>query len=267
MKDYVLELAHSQTGFNAKLNIMREYLQAYILRILHDEGVFRSTAFLGGTALRFLYNIPRFSEDLDFSLVKDEGYKFVDILNRVKQELALAGYDINMTYKVEKTVQHAFMKFTGLMHEAGISPHRSQVFSIKIDIDTNPPEGAVLKTDIINKFFPIAFLYYDLSSLFAGKLHAILTRKYSKGRDFFDLGWYLSRWRDIAPNIILLQNALKQTGWKEELPTEENWREHLYNTVKATDWKKISADVENFLENPSDANIFTKENILKLIKS
>ena len=61
MKDYCLELSSRQTTFNAKLNIMREYLQAYALRIMHDKGVFRSTAFLGGTALRFLYNIPRFS--------------------------------------------------------------------------------------------------------------------------------------------------------------------------------------------------------------
>ncbi len=68
MKDYVLELVSKKEGYNAKLNAMREYLQAYILRVMHDEGVFRSVAFLGGTALRFLHGLPRFSEDLDFSL-------------------------------------------------------------------------------------------------------------------------------------------------------------------------------------------------------
>lgn len=267
MKDYVLELSRSKTGYNAKLNIMREYLQAYILRIMHDEGVFRTTAFLGGTALRFLYNIPRFSEDLDFSIVEDKGYKFIDILNKIKQELILAGYNIGVTYKIEKTVQSAFVKFTGLLYEAGISPHKNQVFSVKLEIDANPPNGAVLKTDIVNKYFPIAFLCYDLPSLFAGKTHALLTRKHTKGRDFFDIGWYLSRWKDIAPNTALLQNALRQTGWKKEIPTKENWREYLYNVVKAVDWRKVELDVKNFLENPSDVNIFTKENVLKLIKS
>lgn len=267
MKDYVLELSRSKTGYNAKLNIMREYLQAYILRIMHDEGVFRTTAFLGGTALRFLYNIPRFSEDLDFSIVKDKGYKFIDILNKIKQELILAGYNIGVTYKIEKAVQSAFVKFTGLLYEAGISPHKNQVFSVKLEIDANPPSGAVLKTDIVNKYFPIAFLCYDLPSLFAGKTHALLARKHTKGRDFFDIGWYLSRWKDIAPNTALLQNALRQTGWKKEMPTKENWREYLYNVVKAVDWRKVELDVKNFLENPSDVNIFTKENVLKLIKS
>ncbi len=266
MKDYVLELIASKTGFNAKLNIMREYLQAYILRILHNEGVFRSTAFLGGTALRFLYGLPRFSEDLDFSLVEKMGYSFVDLLKKTKQELTLAGYNISMTYNDKRTVYSAMIKFEELMYEAGISPLPKQKFSIKLEIDTRPPKGAVLKTDIVNKYFPISFLSYDLASLFAGKLCALLSRNYTKGRDFFDLGWYFSRWRDISPNITLLQNALKQTGWNKEMPTENSWREQLYKIVENADWKRVKQDVENFLENPSDLNIFTQQNVLSLIR-
>ena len=205
MRDYVLELVATKTGFNAKLNIMREYLQAYILRIMQDNGVFRSTAFLGGTALRFLYNLPRFSEDLDFSLTGNKHYTFADLVVKIKQELKLAGYDISVSYNDEKTVQYAMVKFDKLMYEAGISPHKEQKFSIKIEVDTNPPEGAGLKTDIVNKYFPISFLSYDIPSLFAGKFHALLSRKYTKGRDFFGLGWYLSRWKDISPNINLLK--------------------------------------------------------------
>ncbi|MBU2541278.1 MAG: nucleotidyl transferase AbiEii/AbiGii toxin family protein [Candidatus Omnitrophica bacterium] len=266
MKDYCLELVGAKNGFNAKLNIMREYLQAYILRIMHDEGVFRSTAFLGGTALRFLYNLPRFSEDLDFSLTREKEYEFVELVAKIKQELKLAGYDISISYKHEKTVQNAMVKFERLMHEAGISPYKEQKFSVKLEIDTNPPKGAVLKTDIVNKYFPISFLSYDVSSLFAGKFSALLSRKYTKGRDFFDLGWYLSRWRDISPNITLLQNALKQTGWKKEMPSENTWQDFIFEVVKTTDWQKVRQDVENFLENPSDMDIFTKENVLSLIK-
>lgn len=266
MKDYVLELVAARTGFNAKLNIMREYLQAYILRIMHDEGVFRSTAFLGGTALRFLYNLPRFSEALDFSLTEDKQYALVDLADKIKQELKLAGYDISITYNDEKTVQYAFVNFENLMYEAKISPHKEQKFSTKIEIDTNPPQGAILKTDIVNIYFPISFLSYDISSLFAGKLHALLNRKYTKGRDLFDLGWYLSRWKDISPNITLLQNALKQTSWEKEMPSKNTWRDFLYTVVEGTDWQKVKQDVENFLENPSDMNIFTKENVLNLIK-
>ena len=266
MKDYVVELVSKQTGFNTKLNIMCEYLQSYTLRILQDEGVFRSTAFLGGTALRFLYNLPRFSKDLNFSIASNMEYSFVDIIKKIKEEFILAGYDISVSYNDKKTVQHAFLKFAGLMYEAGISPLKEQKFSIKIEVDTNPPEGAVLKTDIVNKYFPFSFLSYDLESLFAGKLHALLNRKYTKGRDFFDIGWYLSRWKDLSPNMTLLKNALLQTGWEKEIPSERTWRECLYDVVKKADWEKVRQDVENFLENASDVNVFSKENVLKLIK-
>lgn len=266
VKDYVLELVAAKTGFNAKLNSMREYLQAYILRIMHDEGVFRSTAFLGGTALRFIYKLPRFSEDLDFSITGDKRYIFVDLIRKIKRELELTGYDISISYNDEKTVQYAMVKFEKLMYEAGMSPRKEQKFSIKIEIDTNPPQGAILKTNILNIYFPLAFLSFDIPSLFAGKIHALLSRKYTKGRDFFDLGWYLSRWKDISPNITLLQNSLKQTGWEEEMLSENTWRSFLYKVVEETDWEKIRQDVENFLENPADMNIFTKENTLTLIK-
>ena len=265
MRDYVLQLAASKEGFNAKLNAMREYLQAYILRILHDQGFFRHTAFLGGTALRFLYQLPRFSEDLDFSTVTPVKETFVRLMEHVKRELTLAGYTVSVHCKEQKTVQQAMIRFEKLMHEAGISPLASQKFSVKIDVDTNPPEGAQLKTELVTLYFPISFLSYDTPSLFAGKTHALLTRKYTKGRDFFDLGWYLSRWKGLSPNMQLLQNSLRQTGYPKELPTQENWRVYLQKTVQQTDWKKVEQDIVNFLENPSDIHVFSKENILKLL--
>jgi len=267
MKDYCLELVSQQSGANAKLNVMREYLQAYILRIMHDEGVFRSTAFLGGTALRFLYGLPRFSEDLDFSFTSTNGtYKFVDLAKKIKEEMLQAGYNVSLTSKDDKTVNNAFIKFANLKYEAGISPLKNEKLSIKLEIDTNPPEGASIKTDIVNKYFPLAFLSYDLESLFAGKLHALLSRPYSKGRDFFDLGWYLSKWKDLVPNFTFLANALKQTRWRGELPAYDNWRDLIYNTVKKTDWGSVRKDVENFLEHQADLAVFTKENVLGLLK-
>jgi len=267
MKDYCIEVASKHEGFNAKLNAMREYLQAYTLMLMHGEGLFRTTAFIGGTALRFLHALPRFSEDLDFSLAKDQkDYSFEKLMKGLKENLTLAGYTVSITYKDEKTANSAFLKFSGLLYEAGISPLKSQNFSIKVEVDTNPPEGAVLKTEIMNKYFPVSFLSYDTSSLFAGKTHALLSRKYTKGRDFFDLGWYLSRWKGLAPNFDLLKNALKQTGWKGEIPTETTWKDFIYKVVQDTEWVKVKKDVENFLEKPSDIEIFTKANILGLIK-
>ena len=266
MKDYALELASKREGYNAKLNTIREYLQAYILRILHTDSLFKNSAFLGGTALRFLYNLPRFSEDLDFSLLKADSSSFLDSINKLKGELTLAGYDVSIKYSEENTVKYALIKFEELMHDLGLSPHKDQLLSIKIDIDTNPPLGAGFKPQIINKYFPLSFMFYDLSSLLAGKIHAVLCRNYTKGRDYFDLCWYLSRWKDCVPNIEFLVNALKQTDYQGQLPDNDNWRQILYKAVEDVDWKLIYKDVENFLENEIDNIVFTKENILKLIK-
>jgi predicted nucleotidyltransferase component of viral defense system len=267
MKDYCLELVSRKDGYNAKLNTMREYLQAYTLRIMYDEGVFRSAAFLGGTALRFLYGLPRFSEDIDLSSAGKLPVNFEALLKKIMSELAAAGYDASISRSGQKTVNSAFIKFSGLMFEAGISPLKSQKFSIKIEIDTDPPQGAIFETQIVNKYFPISFLSYEINSLFAGKLHALLSRRYTKGRDYFDLGWYLSKWKGIEPNFTLLENALIQTGWDKDLPEKENWRDFIYKVVEHTDWKKVKQDVEPFLENPSDLNIFSKENTLQLLRS
>lgn len=265
MKTYCLELTSQKQGYNEKLNTMREYLQAYILRIMHDEGVFRFAAFLGGTALRFLYGLPRFSEDLDFSLENKGVLDFTVLMKKIGDELKSAGYEVSVSYNEQKTVNSAWVRFSGLMYETGLSSLKAQKFSIKIEIDTNPPRGAILKTDIVNKYFPLSFLSYDIASFFAGKLSALLTRQYAKGRDFFDLGWYLSKWEGLTPNSHLLQNALVQAEWKGEMPSEDNWRMFIHKVVSHTDWKKVRNDVLNFLENPKDLEIFSKENLLNLI--
>lgn len=267
MKDYCLELVSKQEGLNARLNLMREYLQFYILKIMHDEGVFRDTAFLGGTALRILHGLPRYSEDLDFSSAGKPACDFTALMKKTKEELSLAGYKVEIFADKENAVNSAFIKFGELMYEAGISPLKNQKFSIKIEIDTNPPEGASLQTGIVNKYFPISFLSYDLQSLFAGKFHALLSRKYAKGRDFFDLGWYLSKWKDIFPNFVLLQNALKQSRWKGNFPAQGTWKVFLREVVEKTEWKIVRQDTERFLENAADLNIFTKDNLLLLLKS
>ena len=265
MKDYALELASSRTGADEKFNILREYLQSYVLRIMQDFGAFRSYFFVGGTALRFLYDLPRFSEDLDFSLARAQKKTFAEMMAHIKKELQFAGYDVDVSYNDEKTVHWAMLKFPELMHAAGLSGHKTQKLSVKLEIDTNPPLGAQETTKIVNKYFPLSFLTHDLSSLFSGKLHALLIRKYSKGRDFYDVGWYLSRFKDLKPNIVFLRNALTQTGWARPMPEENSWREFLYNVVKEVDWEIVNRDVRSFLERPKDMEIFTKENILSLI--
>ena len=265
MKDYVLELAASKGNADEKFNTIREYLQSYILRIMQDFGAFHYCAFLGGTALRFLFDLPRFSENLDFSLANKQEKTFVELITHIKKELELAGYNVEISYKDDKTVQSAMIKFSNLMYESRLSGIKDQKISVKLEIDTNPPCGAEFNTKIVNKYFPLSFLTYDLSSLFAGKMHAILTRRYSKGRDFYDVFWYLSHMKNIKPNIIFLQNALKKTGWDKAMPKENDWRDYLKKIVEDVNWDVVNKDVRNFLEHPADMNVFNKENLLKII--
>ena len=265
MKDYCLALAARQTGYDTKLNTMREYLQANILRALQEQGFFRATAFVGGTALRFLYGLPRFSEDLDFSLIAPANYEFVSLVTKVKEEFARAGYNVEAKYNDRKTVVNAFFKFKDLMFEAELSPLKSQNFSVKLEIDTKPPSGGATEIRMVNKFFPVTFLSFDLPSLFAGKIHALLTRPYTRGRDYFDLSWYLSRDKKLEPNFTLFKNALTQTDYKGEFPESRNWREVLLRTLAKTDWEAVRNDVKNFLENPKDLDALNKENLLALL--
>jgi predicted nucleotidyltransferase component of viral defense system len=266
MKDYLLELISKKEGYNAKLNAMREYLQAYVLRVMHEQGVFRHAAFLGGTALRFLYDLPRFSEDLDFSLENADQLDFARLVTKIMTELKDAGYQASMTYNDRNIVKSAFIKFSGLMFEAEMSAFQNQNFSIKIEMDSNPSQGAMKEVKMINKYFPISFLSYDISSLFAGKLHAILNRRYTKGRDYFDLGWYLSKWKGLQPNLAMLNHALGQTQWPGDLVSKENWRRIVLDVIKKTDWDIVIKDVQNFLERPEDLSILTKNNVIMLLE-
>jgi hypothetical protein len=158
------------------------------------------------------------------------------------------------------------MRFESLLHEIGLSPYRSETVSIKVEIDTNPPAGANLETTMVRRHCLLNLQHYDKGSLLAGKLHALLSRRYAKGRDVYDLMWYLSDRNWPGPNIILLNNALKQTGWKGKVITRDNWRKETALRISEYVWDRVIADVRPFLEKEEDLKMLTKENILKLLQ-
>ncbi|MBM4387650.1 MAG: nucleotidyl transferase AbiEii/AbiGii toxin family protein, partial [Deltaproteobacteria bacterium] len=123
MKDYLIELVSNTRGDAAKLNVMREYIQIVVLRTIFERGRFAQLTFVGGTALRFIFGLPRFSEDLDFSLTAPTGYDFERMLTEIKRSFQDAGYSLSIRYKKEKTVNTAMLKFPELMFLAGLS-HR-----------------------------------------------------------------------------------------------------------------------------------------------
>jgi len=264
VKEHLLALAGDRKDPRARLNLVREYLQAHILRSVHSAGAFAALAFQGGTALRFLYGLRRFSEDLDFTLERPEHDRGLEYWARlVKRDFELSGYDVEATVRTARNVHAAHVKFPGLLRDTGLSRERDAKLMIRIEIDTRPPAGAILETRLITRYFPIAFRVHDLSSCMAGKIHALLARRYAKGRDLFDLAWYLTRPDRSSPNIELLANALAQTGWRGPAVGPGTWRQILLERVTSLDWSTAIRDVEPFLEDPGDRQLLERDTILQ----
>jgi predicted nucleotidyltransferase component of viral defense system len=265
MKDRALQLAN-ETPQNLRRNVLREYLQAHILYSLQSVRAFERIAFVGGTALRLLYGLARYSEDLDFSLERTEGYRFAPLIDRAATDLRNAGFDVTVHSHEGHPIHSAFVRVPEILYEAGVSPHRTEKLSVKVEIDTNPPAGAAVQTTLINRHFLVALLHHDIPSLMAGKLHALLSRPYTKGRDIYDLLWYLSRPEAIAPNVALLRNALAQTGWDGPEVTGANWREIIAERVAGSDFAKAKDDVAQFLERSEDRALLTREIVLSALR-
>lgn len=266
MKEVLKQLVEKESSPLSARNRTREYLQARILGCLQRCGAMIPLAFQGGTALRFLHAIPRYSEDLDFALEKpDTGYAFPRYLDEFRFDLGAEGYEIEIRASQEKVVQYAFVRFPGLLHELGLSGQENEKLSVKIKVDTQPPAGAVLETTLVRRYVLLQLQHHDRASLLAGKLHAVLQRPYAKGRDIYDLIWYLSDPGWPEPNLALLNNALAQTGWEGAEITASNWREMLRRRLAVFQWPRIRQDVQPFLETSADAALLTAESLNELL--
>ena len=185
----------------------------------------------------------------------------------VRKAFEAEAYNVQLKINEGKTVKSSFIRFPGLPYELGLSPHQSEVLAVKIELDTNPPTGGTAMTTIIRRNILLNLFHHDKQSLLAGKLHAILSRSYTKGRDIYDLFWYLSEPAWPEPNLIFLNNALRQTQWKGPEVTKENWVSLFIDQIKTISWSKVVEDVRPFIERVSDLELLTKENIINLLKS
>lgn len=243
-------------------NALKEIVQEVALMGLSRSNFFSKASFYGGTALRIFYGLPRYSEDLDFSLDHpDTDFDLSTYLSYVEKELK--AYNFSMTVrKKEKTkqsaVQSAFIKGNTVQNILEITSNDAAIYGlnpnalvkIKFEIDTNPPEGAGFQ--YMNAINPANYRakLYDMPSLFAGKIHAVLCRDYKhrvKGRDFFDYIWYLKKGTSV--NLFHLQKRMEQSGkWNPlELLTEKKLKELLEDRFKAVDFDSARQDVSPFL--------------------
>lgn len=177
----------------------------------------------------------------------------------------MQGYSLSLRENYTDTVQSVFVKFEKLLEQANLSPQGREKLRIKIEVDTNPPHGFHTQSSLVHKYVPFGVIHQDKSSFLAGKLHAVLQRSYTKGRDYYDLWFYLSKWKEVVPNFLYLNNALEQTGFKNFSIKKENWKVMTAEKIKEVDWNYVVSDVEAFLENRDDLKVFTKQTLLKLL--
>jgi len=266
MKEQIKQIIAETTNALLARSRVREYCQARILQFLQESGAFRSWIFHGGTALRFLYMLPRYSEDLDFSLESSEAaLDFAGVVAGIKRSFEAEAYRIDMRINDRRAVKSAFVRFPGLLYEMGLSPHQSEALSVKLEVDCHPPAGGITETSVIRRYVMLNVLYYNKASLLSGKLHAILARPYVKGRDLYDLFWYLSDPSWPEPNVGFLNNALVQTNWKGPEISGSNWTLLLADRLKEIHWEKAVEDARPFIENTADLKLLTKENVLNIL--
>lgn len=266
MKTYLLDLVQRAPDSAHGRNIAREYLQARVLEILQRSGAFIPLAFHGGTALRFLYATPRYSEDLDFALEQaHEQFHWQTYLQAIKNTLTAEGYTLEIKFNEHRVVYNARLRFLGLPFDLNLSPHPKEILAIKLEVDTRPPTGAGLTTTVVRRHVILQLHHHDPASLLAGKLHAVLQRPYLKGRDIYDLLWYLSDPNWPSPNLNLLNHALMQTDQDASILTESTWRQAVRHRLERADWKQVIADVRPFLESGEAAALLTPENLKRVL--
>jgi hypothetical protein len=234
----------------------KEIIQEVALYALWRAGFFEVAAFQGGTSLRILHSLPRFSEDLDFMLkAPDPEFDWTGYLHQLLacfQEYGLQPEALPKG-KMEQRIKKAVIKDSSVINQLNLSfyqGHKGQKINIKLEIDVDPPAESGYEYTYLD--FPTDYevCHQDLSSNFALKIHALLCRPFLKGRDWYDFNWYIKQ--GVSPNLPHLTNALVQYGpWQGqgELVVDMAWlKTVMQEKIDSVDWKEAASDVEKFLK-------------------
>ncbi len=253
---------------------LREIMQEIALLGLWRSKFFEKAAFYGGTALRILYGLDRFSEDLDFSLLSPK--RDFDIGRyglALEKELCAFGFDVRVEKRnrvIAGPVQSAFLK-TGTLNAllvistdesiARVVP-RGQVLKIKLEVDTDPPPGFSTESGYLLQPIPFAVRSYALPDLFAGKMHAVLCRKWKnrvKGRDWYDLVWYVANHPEL--HLAHLEQRMRQSGHLADgkVMDEREFRHVLRDRIDRLDVDQARREVEPFVKYPETLAIWSRD--------
>lgn len=256
----------------SKTNAIKEVVQELVLSILSRAGFFEKAAFYGGTALRIFYGLNRFSEDLDFSLkTKDLNFDLNNYIKSLEKEINAYGLNFKIEEKIktfDSNIKSAFLKGNTIEHLLIFYPenalikgiNKNELIKIKFEIDINPPKYAQFETRYQLSPTPYEIVLYDLPSLFAGKIAAILCRSYKyrvKGRDLYDYIFYLQI--NAKVNLKHLKERLIEASYidKDTNLTIEKVKDILKERFDKIDYKNAKEDVIPFINNPNVLDIWS----------
>jgi predicted nucleotidyltransferase component of viral defense system len=255
-------------------NALQEILQEIVLLGLWRSKFFEHGAFYGGTALRILYGLDRFSEDLDFSLLRfDKKFQLSKYLVALEKELAAFGFQVTVEQKnksLSSAEQSAFLKTETVGALLAITSDEAiahgipagKLLKIKIEIDTEPPPGFNTETKYLLRPISFGVRTYTLPDLFAGKLHAILCRQWKsrvKGRDWYDLVWYVANYPQV--HLIHLEERMRQSGhWQQEgMLGKDELTNLLSDAVGTLDIEQAKKDVIPFIKNTDTLDVWSRD--------
>ena len=248
-----------------KRNAIFEVNQQIVLAGLYHGGFFDSAAFYGGTCLRIFHGLQRFSEDMDFSLLKpNDNFDFKKYFQPIIDQFVIVGREVEITKKDKKSfgkVESAFLKDTTDVYDISFRTEKS--IKIKIEVDTQPPLEFSTEHKLLLQPYSFMTRCFTLPCLFAGKMHALVFRSWKnrvKGRDWYDFEWYV---RNSVPlDFKHLQERISQ--FNGLVVNQEEFMAMLKEKLASTNINQVKQDVMPFLKNPNELNIWSNDYFLQL---
>lgn len=268
IKDWIASYAPQNE--EETLAALREVMQEIALAALSRTDFFEKAAFYGGTALRIFHQLDRFSEDLDFSLLStDPDFSLEPYFQSLMKEFAALGMNVSIREKEKKErtgIGSAFLKtetiwkeliLEDIVRQAGIRSNKN--ITIKLEVDRQPPSGFSTEEKLLTRPFSFYVKCFTLPSLFAGKMHALLFRKWKnrvKGRDWYDLEWYIRQ--GIPLNTTHFLQRAKDTGdWQQNSISPAQISELLRNRIATVSFDAVRRDVSRFIKHDQVLQIWS----------
>lgn len=277
IKEWLAE--YNPTNTQEARDALREIMQEIALAGLYRSGFFEKAAFYGGTALRIFYGLDRFSEDLDFSLLEpDPSFSLNRYQDAVINEFEALGMKVSIREKkksIDSNIESAFLKSETIWRELvleGTIPQNGikEVvhIKIKIEVDKEPPQGFETEEKLLLRPFSFFVKCFTLPNLFAGKMHALLFRKWGqnvKGRDWYDMEWYIRKGIPLSLSHFLVR-ARDSKDWEGDIITELQFRDLLNKKIDSVNMNYVKDDIKRFLKDPKALDLWGPAYFHELVK-